>query len=111
MMIPPLLPVFFLTGLICGMGAFFFGAFVFEVSARQLGRLCVWLGGLLLVLPPAYFGVYMLAQPREPDDPPVTPEAAAIPATWLAIVLLGLLVGLWRAAAVRHQRAARTDNA
>jgi hypothetical protein len=56
---------------------------------------------LLLTLPPAYFQVYMLAKPKNPDDPPVTPDAAAVPAVWLAIILLAVTLGLWRASGKR----------
>jgi hypothetical protein len=102
-MILALFPVFLLTTGIFGMGAYFAGAYVFEPQVRQMRRLCLWLLIALFVAPPAYFGVYMLAKPKKPDDLPVTPEAAAIPAAWLAVLILGVLVGIWRASIKRER--------
>lgn len=100
-MILYLLPVFVLTTGIFGFGAYFAGAYVFEVSAAQLKRICLWLSLFLVVAPPAYFCVYMLAKPKKAGDPPVTADAAAIPALWLAVLIIGILFGLWRARAKR----------
>jgi|TARA_B110000495_G_scaffold198161_1_gene209527 hypothetical protein len=100
-MILYLLPVFVLTTGIFGFGAYFAGGYVFEVTAAQLTRTCLWLLLSLVVAPPAYFSVYMLAQPKKAGDPPVTPDAAAIPALWLAVLIIGILFGLWRARAKR----------
>ena len=102
-MILYLLPVFVLTTGIFGFGAYFAGSYVFEVTAAQLRRVCLWLCLLLVVAPPAYFSVYMLAKPKKADDPPVTPDAAAIPAMWLAVLIMGILFGLWRASAKRQR--------
>jgi len=109
-MILTLLPIFLLTGALFGGGAYFCGAFLFEITARRARRLSLLFAGLLLVLPPAYFQVYMLARPKDPADPPVTPDAAAIPAVWLAILLLATTIGLWRAAAKRKRDESSAEN-
>lgn len=102
-MILTLLPIFLLTGALFAVGAYFCGAFLFEITARQARLLALLFGALLIVLPPGYFQVYMLAKPKDPADPPVTPDAAAIPAIWLAILLLAIALGLWRAGAKRSR--------
>lgn len=97
-------PVFFLTAAIFGVAAWFFAAFVFELNARMVGRICLLNLALLLLFPPVYFGLYLLASPKDPSDPPVTATAALIPSVWLFSLLLGILIGLWRAwARLRRQ--------
>lgn len=105
-MILTLLPIFLLTGGFFAVGAYFCGAFLFQLTARQARQLALLFAGLFLILPPAYFQVYMLAKPKDPSDPAVTPDAAAIPAVWLAIILLAIALGLWRASAKRAREAA-----
>ncbi len=102
-MIFVLLPVFLLTGTVFGVAAHFFAAYVFDLTPLRIAKLCIWNAVGLFAMPPLYFGVYMLASPRNPADPPVTPDAALIPAAWLFTLLLGTLIGLWRAWARRRR--------
>ena len=92
-MILVLLPAFLLTAAVFVVGTFFLSGFVFECGAAQLRQLARLGAILLVVLPPLYFGVYMLASPKSPGDPAVTPAAASIPAVWLAVVLAAILGG------------------
>lgn len=107
-MIFTLLPIFLLTGALFGVAAYFSGAFLFELTAKQLRRAYLVFIGLLLVLPPAYFQVYMLAKPKDPSDPPVTADAAIVPAAWLGILLFATCIGLWRASRKRAKEEAAT---
>lgn len=94
-----LLPIFILAAGMAGGGAYFVARFMFpEAGLRQIRRIRNGLLGACLMFPPVLFGLLMLAEPKDPSDPPVTAGVALIPAIWIGMVLLGIAIGLTRAA-------------
>jgi len=94
-MILVLLPTFILTALLFGSGSYFACRFVFiEATDKQLkkARFISWL--FAIFFPIIYFFTYMLAQPKNPEDPPVTYHVALIPAIWAFILCFSIVIGL-----------------
>ena len=57
--------------------------------ARWLNRLAGWLGGVVLILPPRYFGHFHFAHHRHTQDPDRDPELlTAKPTSWLGYIWL-----------------------
>jgi formate-dependent nitrite reductase membrane component NrfD len=99
-----LLPFFLLTSALGGGLAYFLAGFIFpEATTRQVRRARNLAGVATLLFPALYFGLYMMAQPKEEGDPEVTADIALIPAVWIGLCLLGVAIGLHRAL-LRRQR-------
>lgn len=99
-----LLPLFLLTAALGGGFAYFLAGYLFpEAPSRQIRRTRNLAGLASVLFPAIYFGLYMVARPKDPADPPVSAHVALIPAVWIGLCLLGVTLGLHRAL-VRRQR-------
>lgn len=109
-----LLPVFLFTAAMAGGGAYFAGKFVLvEMPASRLWRAGFVALGIGLFFPPLYFGLYMLARPKDGAsmDTAVTAGAAVIPSFWICLIMTGVAVGLWCAARAKIAALKRTPGA
>ena len=103
-MLMVLLPVFLLTGAMAGAVAFFTTAFLFpELSLTRLRRILAAATGLLFFLPFLYYGVFLLARPKEDRTQPISPDALHIPPAWIFCLCLGVIAGI--AMAIRRRSA------